>query len=113
MADVKNNAAGVEITVPSATTPRYLFGDGDSGCASQIVVEIDLNGATVAYNFQSRVTGATTWVAQIAFPVDTGTGTTSGSSSMVYQIDASGKEVALNISANDGAPKITWRPLVG
>lgn len=113
MADVKYGAAGVEVTVTSATTPRYIFGNGDDGFASQIVVQVDLNGATVAYDFQSRVTGATSWVAQLAYPFNSATGTTSGSTTMGFQIDASGKDIALNISANDGAPKLTFRPVVG
>lgn len=112
MADVRAPTAGAAISVIGVN--RYIFGDAEVGFASQIVVEFDLNGATATYNFQSRVAGATTWVDQIAYPFNSGTGTTSGSGTQGYQIDASGKEIAINVSAVATAfPILTWRPVVG
>lgn len=117
MADVSGAAApkaGVTYTVTSAATDRYLLGDAEVGFASMVAIEFDLNSATATFDVQKRVTGATTWVAScLMYKATSATGVTSGTTTDVYTVDASGCEIAINVSSNNGSPKITWRPIVG
>lgn len=117
MADVSGQAgprAGEEFTVPNAATNRYILGDAEVGFASMIAVEFDLNSAAATFDIQKRVTGSSTWVTScLMYKATSATGVTSGTTTDVYTVDASGCEVAINVSANNGSPKITWRPIVG
>jgi hypothetical protein len=111
MADVRIFTARAPYTVANGN--RYLLGSGDAAWASQLAIQVDLNGGTLTYNFQVRVTGGTPWQAAIATPVSTGTAATSGTASDVWNIDASGKEVAVNMTAGTGSPLLTFAPVVG
>lgn len=111
MADVNKTVVGVPFT---AAVNRYIFADADSGRAAQFAIQFNLNGGTATYAFQVKVPGETTWQAAMAYPVDTPTtGATSGTTSNVWNIDASGKQVALNVTAATGSPQVTFFPLVG
>lgn len=95
---------------------RYLIGDADSGRASQMAIQIELNGGAATYAFYVKVSGggATTWQAAMAYPVSAPTtGALSGTTSNVWMIDCSGKDVAVDCSGTSGSPELTFAPLVG
>lgn len=113
MADIVFNTAGEAKIV--AATNRYILGDASQGQASTIAFQVDLNGGTITVDFYSRLRGAgLSWQAALAYPVSAPTtGASSASASNVWLIDATGKEVSLNVTAASGSPKIAWLPCVG
>ncbi len=110
--------ADVTLSTPALVTTmgnnRYILGDADSGRASQFAIQIDLNGGAATYAFYVRVSPETAWAAAMAYPVSTPTtGATSGATSNVWMLDASGKQVSLDVSGTSGSPQLTYLPLVG
>lgn len=110
MADVSGTPMRTETT---AAVNRYILGDASPSAAGVITIGYDLNGGTSTYDFQVRVPGATTWVAANAYPADSTTPATSGTTTETWSIDATGKQVALNVSAVTGSPRFTWIGTVG
>jgi hypothetical protein len=94
---------------------RYILGDADSGRASQMSIQIFLNGGTATYAFQTKHRAQSTWQSAMAYPVSAPTtGATSGTTSEIWQIDASGKDIAVNVTAQATAsPILSFVPLVG
>jgi hypothetical protein len=92
---------------------RYILGGGPPDWAGQVAIQIDLNGGTCSYAFQSRVGSAGAWQAATAYPVSTNVGATSGTGSDIWMIDASGKDIAVNVTATTGSPKLYYRAIRG
>lgn len=111
MADVAYGTAGAPKVIGDN---NYILGDADSGRASQFAIQIELNGGAATYAFKVRVKGAETWQAAMAYPVSAPTtGATSGTTSNVWMLDASGKDVQVSCSGTSGSPELTFMPLVG
>jgi len=110
MADVTGTPMRRETT---AAVNRYILGDASPSAAGIITIGYDLNSGTSTYDFQCRVPGATTWVACNAYPADSETPATSGTTTETYRIDATGVQVALNVSAVTGSPRFTWIATIG
>ena len=113
--------ADVGVTQPiTPFTPvvnRYLLEDA-SGASTvappqgkrTLLVEIDLNGGTLTYDFQGRAAGSGLAYGAIqGTPLSTGTPATSGTATQIWRFDATGIEVAINVTVATGSPKISWR----
>jgi hypothetical protein len=110
MADVSNIPMRTETT---AAVNRYILGDASPSTSGVVTISYDLNGGTSTYDFQCRAPGATTWVATNAYQADSTTPATSGTTTKTWRIDATGVQVALNVSAVTGSPRFTWIGTVG
>lgn len=97
----------------SATVTRYLLGEVSPKYAGLVIIAFDLNSGTATYDFQCRTPGATTWDAINAYPADSETPATSGTTTETWTIDATGKEIAFNVSAKSGSPRFTWTTRIG
>lgn len=72
-------------------------------------IQIDLNGGTCAYAFQTRTAGGgLAWQATLANLASSSTPASSGSTSEVFMFECTGKEVAVNVSGTSGAPKLSY-----
>lgn len=92
---------------------RYILGGGPQEWKGQLAIEIDLNGGTCTYDFVVRV-GSGAWVAASAYPVNAlAAPVTSGTTTQVYMIDASGKDVAVNVTVATGSPQLYYRAIRG
>jgi hypothetical protein len=110
MADVTGTNMHTET---STAVARYILGNDSGGFAGVVTIGYDLNSGTSTYDFQCKVKGATTWVAQNAYPADSETPASTGTTTETWSIDGTGKQIALNVSAVSGSPRFTWDAVKG
>ncbi len=113
MANVEVPQAGKPLVVGDNT---YFLADSDSGRASQMAIQIELNGGACSYAFKVKLNhpDVATWQTALAYPVSAPTtGASSGATSDVWMIDCSGKRVQVVCSGTSGSPELSFLPVVG
>lgn len=112
MADVYVPQANKVTTI--GATNRYILKDADSGRASQFAIQMDTNAGTFTYTFHAKLPTHTVWQAAQAYAVSApGTAASGGTTAEIWMIDASGKDISVNVTASTGSPTLTFMPVVG
>lgn len=108
MADLALYASGV--AAPVLNGNRYILGDIGPGAKGVMIIATRLNAGTLSFTFECRAKGDTVWNNTLGTPASTGTASATGTTSDVWSVDATGKDIAVTITAQSGAPYIVWNP---